>query len=185
MHAEIMDFCRRVRSLTPRHFRGCHVLEVGSYIANGSVRDLFEACDYLGVDVSEGPGVDRVCAAHDLQEPDESFDTVISTQALEHDLHYQKTVPKMIQLLRPGGLLVMTCATGCSWEHGTRQHGAADSLTSRFPGYWGDYYKNVSEEAFLEAVGKTPDMVFSQWEVKTEINSAGGQDLLFYGVKLS
>jgi SAM-dependent methyltransferase len=185
MHNEIMNFCRGIRMLSPKNFRGSRVLEVGSYVANGSVRELFEACDYLGVDVTEGPGVDRVCPAHMLHEPDGSFDTVISTQALEHDMHYEKTVKEMLRMLKPGGLLVVTCATGTSWEHGTPGHGENDSLTSKLPGEWSKHYHNVSENEFFRALGKIPALIFSQWNLKIELNSAGSQDLLFYGIKLS
>jgi len=66
-------------------------LEVGSLDINGSVRIVFERCDYLGVDLGEGKGVDLVCPGHLLEFPASSFDTVISCQCFEHDVHWQET----------------------------------------------------------------------------------------------
>lgn len=110
MHADVHSFVVRVRAELPQHFRGCRVLEIGSYNVNGSVRQWFEGCDYLGVDWRPGPGVDRVCLAHELDEPPESRDTVISTETLEHDKFWPQTLAKAWELLKPGGLLVVTTA---------------------------------------------------------------------------
>jgi len=182
MHEEIMNFCKGVRLLSPAHFKNTKVLEIGSVIVNGSVRQLFENCEYTGIDVAPGEGVDKVCVAHEFPEPDNSFDTIISTQALEHDMYYQHTLRKAVKLLKSGGLLIISCATGSSWEHGTPQHGPDDSLTATLQGAWSTYYRNISSEDLCTALGD-PDLIFEEWNVRTQTNSAGGQDLLCYGIK--
>ena len=183
MHEEIMNFCKGVRFPSTPHFKNVRVLEIGSVIVNGSVRELFTDCDYTGIDVAPGSGVDKVCIAHELPEPDESFDTIVSTQSLEHDMHYQKTLQKAVKLLKSGGLLLITCATGTSWEHGTPQHGPDDSLTSQLSGAWSTYYRNLSSEDLCLSMGEDLDDLFREWNISTQTNSAGGQDLLFYGIK--
>ncbi|MDB0050250.1 hypothetical protein N9F31_02215, partial [Pseudomonadales bacterium] len=42
------------------------VLEIGSYDVNGSIRSLFNAQNYVGVDLVEGPGVDVVAGGQSL-----------------------------------------------------------------------------------------------------------------------
>lgn len=82
-------------------------LEVGSLNVNGTVRDLF-AGPYVGVDMRPGPGVDQIAVASALPFPDRSFDTVVSTEMLEHDPTFWLSIPEMARVLRPGGHLLLT-----------------------------------------------------------------------------
>jgi SAM-dependent methyltransferase len=100
-------------ALFHREVAGRDVLEVGSLNINGSVRPLVEArnpASYVGVDVVDGPGVDKLCDVADLVAtfgPD-SFDVVVSTECLEHVADWQLAVAQMTLVLRPGGVLVWT-----------------------------------------------------------------------------
>jgi len=111
MHQQVMEFLRRMKTGNPVAFApGCRVLECGSYNINGSARELFEApSEYLGLDWRSGPGVDRVGLAHEYEDP-AGFDTVISTEMLEHDPHWRASLANMVSLTRPGGSLIVTCA---------------------------------------------------------------------------
>lgn len=102
---------------------GKDVLEVGSLDVNGSVRPFVMArgpASYVGVDVVDGPGVDRVLDAVDLAAtfgPD-SFDVVISTEMLEHAEDWQAAIANMVAVLRPGGVLVWTTRSpGFAYHH--------------------------------------------------------------------
>ena len=57
-HPEQAEFFSRVRTSYPAAFDRVNVLEVGSLDINGSVRELFKNCRYVGVDLQLGPGVD-------------------------------------------------------------------------------------------------------------------------------
>ncbi len=100
------------RSLA-KDLTGCNVLEVGSYDYNGTVRPLFEntpvAC-YIGVDITEGPGVDRVCSVHDLSKNFGvgTFDLVISTELLEHVDDWRSAIQEIKAVTRTGGTLILT-----------------------------------------------------------------------------
>ena len=74
-HPEQAEFFSGVRAQYPHFFRGARVLEVGSLDINGSVRDLFSDCDYTGVDLALGPGVDLACQGQLLEFPTARFDT--------------------------------------------------------------------------------------------------------------
>lgn len=176
-HAEQMQFVAHVKSAFPEHFEGKNVLEIGSMNINGSVRQFFEDCDYLGVDVAPGPDVDIVGIAHEVSLEAESFDVVISCETLEHDMHWEKTIEKALEVLMPGGLLIITCASGNRPEHGTRRRNPQDSGTTQIEG-WADYYRNL-ERSDLEAVLR-PDTEFSAYEFSS---ARDGQDLNFWGVR--
>ena len=116
-HRSQLEFVRLLAANMPEYFRGKRVLEVGSLDINGSIRQFFKDCDYTGLDVAAGPGVDVVCEGQKYDAP--GFDVVISCEAMEHNPYWAETLQNMIRLCKPGGLLVMTCATIGRPEHGT------------------------------------------------------------------
>jgi SAM-dependent methyltransferase len=84
------------------------VLEVGSYDVNGSVRALFDKTEYTGVDISPGPGVDIVISPPELPFLSGTFDTVVSTEMLEHAEFPASVLTEMRRVLKPGGVLLLT-----------------------------------------------------------------------------
>lgn len=109
------------------------VLEVGSLDVNGSTRGLFPSCTWTGVDLLDGPGVDVVADAADW-DPGHTFDAVVCTEALEHTPRAAEVVANIGRLLRPGGVLIVTCA-----GPGREPH-AADGTGPPHPG---EFYANV------------------------------------------
>jgi len=107
MHQSVIDWVSSIASTNL--FTGTRVLVVGSLNVNGSVRHLFVgAGDYIGVDFRFGPGVDLVMNAHCLGFGDQAFDVVISTEVLEHDDEFWRSVSEMGRVLRSGGALIIT-----------------------------------------------------------------------------
>jgi len=95
------------------YFPAARVLEVGSYNVNGSCRPDVEWRSpslYIGVDMREGPGVDRVVPAENLTTEfgEESFDIVIATELLEHVEDWRSALTNMANVLRTDGLLIIT-----------------------------------------------------------------------------
>lgn len=112
MHSVILAFARKHKAkLTGR------VLDVGSYNVNGQLRDVVPIT--IGVDMSEGPGVDQVCNASDLLETfgPESFDNVCSADALEHIEDWRAAMANMWAVLKPGGHLLLTMANTRKGRH--------------------------------------------------------------------
>ncbi|MDA8952462.1 class I SAM-dependent methyltransferase [Pseudomonadales bacterium] len=122
------------------------VLEIGSYDVNGSIRSLFNAQNYVGVDLVEGPGVDVVAGGQSLDFADAKFDVVLSCEVFEHNPFWQETFENMHRMLKPGGLLIMTCAS-----RGRREHGTTRTSPENSPGTqsldW-DYYRNLTAADF-------------------------------------
>lgn len=178
-HPEQKAFCEKVKALHPQFFEYKKVLDVGSLDINGNNRFLFENCSHLGIDIGPGPNVDVVSVAHEFNDPDGSYDVVISTECFEHDMHYDKSIKNIVRLLASGGMFVFTCATTGRPEHGTRRsdQGVNAPLLSSYD-EWADYYKNLTEQDIRDVIDV--DKVFKLYAF--EVNSVS-HDLYFWGIK--
>lgn len=111
MHDSVLKWVEQ--ALSAEDVAGRRVLEVGAYDVNGSVRPVverLEPSEYAGVDQAPGPGVDVICDAADLASvlDRSAFDVVISTEMLEHVVDWRPVMTAMVNVLAPGGLLVLT-----------------------------------------------------------------------------
>lgn len=145
-HQEQLEFIASMKKLSPGHFEGGRVLEIGSLDINGTVRSFFSGCDYVGIDVAAGPGVDVACQGQDFDAPAASFDTVISCEVMEHNPHWKETFLNMIRLAKPDGLILMTCGTLGRPEHGTTRTNPEASPLTVSKGW--EYYRNLTEADF-------------------------------------
>ena len=178
MHPEAKNFTINVRSKFPDFFQGKRVLDVGSGDINGNNRFLFEGCEYHGNDMIVAPNVTIVSKTSNLPFAPESFDTIISTECFEHDPEYKESFKKILEMLKPGGLFVFTCASTGRPEHGTRRTTQIDSYAT-LGGIeaWQDYYKNLTFEDLCESIDIG---VFSHFHHAYNPDSC---DLYFWGVK--
>jgi len=78
-HPEQLDYIKFLKEKFPEFFKEKKVLEIGSLNINGSIRDFFENCDYIGLDLEPGKDVDIICEGQNYDANDESFDVVSST----------------------------------------------------------------------------------------------------------
>ena len=91
------------------------VLDVGSYNVNGCYRNIFtdKGYEYKGLDMEDGSNVDVV--PRNTYKWDEietnSFDAVISGQALEHIEFFLATVAEMVKT-KDGGLICIIAPKG-------------------------------------------------------------------------
>ena len=137
-HTEQMEFVRDVRKLYPQFFGpGVSVLEVGSKVVCGSCRQEFKTLDYVGLDMESGPGVTVV--SHLLEyNPGQQFDVVVSCEAMEHDKRWKESLLKMVELVKPGGLLLITAAGPDRPEHNSEN------------GYYGNISETDLKDTFRE-----------------------------------
>ena len=174
-HKAQQAYIRNVKEKFKSYFVCKKVLEVGSLNINGTVRKHFKRCDYIGIDVGPGEGVDIVCEGQEYDAPNDTFDTVISCECFEHNPYWLKTFINMHRMCKPDGLVIFTCATTGRPEHGTSS--AKPSNSPLTVGRW-DYYMNLTESHFTDSLILT-DM-FSEYEFST---SSCPEDLRFYGIK--
>lgn len=175
-HSQQLDFIKSVKDSFPTYFNNSKILEIGSLDINGSVRPFFTKCEYIGIDVGPGPGVDVVCEGQNYSAPDDSFDTVISCECFEHNPYWLETFLNMIRICKKNGLVIFTCATTGRKEHGTTRTSPADSPLTIGKGW--DYYKNLTEIDFKENI--TLSLYFKDF--KFSINEKS-KDLYFWGIK--
>lgn len=108
----------RVRHWVQRHADklGDDVLEVGSRMTTDKSwwivnRDLAMG-KWLGIDMQEGYGVDQVADIHNL--PSEwagRFSAVLCSEVLEHVARPWVALPKLREVIRPDGWIVVTTLT--------------------------------------------------------------------------
>lgn len=88
------------------------VLEVGSFDVNGNPRHHFadkERFDcYTGIDMREGPCVDRVMNVQQMEFADDSFGVIVDAERLEHDNRFWVSVKELFRVLKPGGYIIVT-----------------------------------------------------------------------------
>ena len=173
LHWQQMQFLYAARDIFSQFFTGGDVLEIGSFDVNGSVRMLFAADRYVGVDLMPGPGVDWVGSGHEYRSST-CFDTVVSCECLEHNPHYAATFENMMALAKPGGLVVFTCASKGRPEHGTSRTTPRESPGTQMAGW--DYYCNLGAADFP---AEQLDRRFAHWFIH---DNRTDFDLYFMGV---
>jgi hypothetical protein len=171
-HIEQQAFVSLVKSIYPFFFTNVKVLEIGSLDINGSVRTHFDQCDFLGVDLGSGPGVDLVSAGEDLLFPDRSFEVCISTECFEHAQGWHKIFTNMVRM--SNGLVIFSAGSKGRKEHGTPRTSPADSP---FTSALGDYYHNIEEADFSQK------FLSEHFQIYSFSENTSHHDLYFWGVK--
>jgi len=108
MHHNSYKWLSDLSKQYPRNFKGARVLEIGSYDFNGTIRDFFSDCDYIGVDALKGPGVDIVALGEETEFEKESFDTLAVFSVFEHDSNWRKTLSHNLQWVKPNGMIFVS-----------------------------------------------------------------------------
>ena len=149
-HEQQLLFVKAVSEHLSNDFAGKKILEVGSIDVNGSIRSYFQGSLYLGVDLSEGPGVDLVCEGNKLDHPDETYHLTVSCECFEHNPHWVETFLNMYRMTKNGGIVMFTCATKGRLEHGTTRTSPQSSPGTQRIGW--DYYLNLTENDVLRKI---------------------------------
>jgi SAM-dependent methyltransferase len=83
-------------------------------VCGGNPRQFFlDASEYIGIDAEAGENVDWVMNARDILTEcgQDSFDTVVCCEMLEHDLNFLVTISNLYHVLKSGGHLIITTPT--------------------------------------------------------------------------
>lgn len=142
MHGAVKDFiAEMVEEFGP--FKD--VLEIGSRNVNGTIRQLFGAANlYLGIDNAPGPGVDIVVDAAEMSFVEE-FDCVVCCEVLEHTPKWREIIARSAKALRPGGVLLVTCAGPERDPHAARDEEPISA---------DEYYGNIDPEELSKQIRK-------------------------------
>lgn len=83
-------------------------LQVPGQVGWADLRPFFPDREYVGCDMQEGPGVDRILDLHDIDLPSESVGTVLALDTLEHVEYPHRALEEIYRVLRPGGVAVIS-----------------------------------------------------------------------------
>ena len=186
-HKEQTNYVNKIKQQFPNYFTNKKVLGIGTFNVCGTEDTYFDDCDYSGLDLGPGPGVDIVCPAQDYDAPNNTFDTIISCECFEHNPYYKETIQNAVRMLKSGGMFLFTCATTGRPVHGVKS--LEEKSKEKFPNWktmpnvsrenWdNEYYKNLTEEDIRECLDF--DDKFESYQFEVETNHC---DLFFWGIK--
>ena len=72
------------------------------------LRSFFTGKSYVGCDMREGRGVDKVLNLHEIAIPDETVGTAITCDTLEHVEFPHKALLEIHRILKPGGVVFLS-----------------------------------------------------------------------------
>lgn len=135
MHYENYLFWERCKWKYMHYFTDpSKVIEFGASYINGTIRSHFRCQDYTGVDWKKGYCVNIKSFAHEVDFKPETFDAVASASMLEHDIYWEKSLGKMVEILKPDGILMLSWGAALNPPHMPR--GSPD----------GGYYARKAEQ---------------------------------------
>ena len=77
------------------------------------LRPFFPGKEYIGCDMQEGPGVDKIINLHNINMPSESVGTIIMLDTLEHVEYVRKAIEESYRILKPNGVLFISSQMDC------------------------------------------------------------------------
>jgi SAM-dependent methyltransferase len=173
-HKEQMRFFSSVLKYFQTHFEG-KVLDIGSLDIGGGPHLLFNAEEYIGVDLGPGSNVDLISGGQDVELQSNYFDVAMSSECFEHNPDWRSTFHNMVRMTKPGGIVVFSCAGIGRPEHGTsKSEGWAAPLAIQAGQ---EYYKNVRRR---EVQATIDEFAFSKL---TFFENHVSCDLYFIGIK--
>jgi SAM-dependent methyltransferase len=83
-------------------------LQLPGFEGFADLRSFFRGKSYVGCDMREGRGVDKVLNLHNIDVPDGSVGTVITLDTLEHVEFPHKALAEIHRILKPGGMVILS-----------------------------------------------------------------------------
>jgi SAM-dependent methyltransferase len=105
------------------------IYEFGSFIVDGQeqradLRSLFPKKKFIGADMRPGKGVDVILNLHKIDLPNNTANTIICVETLEHVEYPRKALSEIHRVLKPGGVLIIS-----------------SSMSQKIHGYPEDYWR--------------------------------------------
>ena len=114
MHTNNHSWLKDLQAKYPDSFNGVKVLDLGSLDVNGSCKQYFNNCKYVGVDLEDGKNVDIVSKNTETKFRKNQFDTLISFNCFEHDFDWKDSIVHNMKWLKSGGMFFAEFgAEGC------------------------------------------------------------------------
>ena len=124
MHNNNLLWFLSVKNKYPQIFESVKVLELGSYDHLLTIRSLFNAKEYIGVDHGEDqPGIPSECGvdlninARDTSFEPEHFDILVTASMLEHDPLWRNSLYHNFAWIKNGGHCLITFGSDGNGQH--------------------------------------------------------------------
>lgn len=83
-------------------------LQVPGQEGYADLRYIFPGMEYVGCDIQEGVGVDRVLDLHSIDLPPETAGTVLMMDTIEHVERFWDALKEVHRILKPNGVFAMS-----------------------------------------------------------------------------
>jgi SAM-dependent methyltransferase len=83
-------------------------LQVPGQESFADLRQYFRGKVYVGCDMTEGPGVDRILNLHNMDIPSESVGAALIMDTLEHVEFFREAMNEVYRILKPDGIVVIS-----------------------------------------------------------------------------
>lgn len=83
-------------------------LQIPGFGDIANLRPFFPGRDYIGCDMREGPGVDKILNLHHIDVPDNTAGTVIMLDTLEHVEYPHRALEEVHRILKPDGIVILS-----------------------------------------------------------------------------
>ena len=118
MHDTAMLHGKHFFSTYLKDAKGLQIVDIGAQDFNGSLRSVApKDNDYIGLDFSEGKGVDIILSdPYALPFEDCSIDVVVSSSCYEHSEFFWLSFTEALRVLKPTGLLYINVPSNGSYH---------------------------------------------------------------------
>ena len=86
---------------------GTTVLDEGSFNVNGTCKENMPHCNVIGLDITEGPGVDVVGKEYEYPFEDNKFSYIVSANTMEHVKNPWRFIQEIYRMTSEGGKVVL------------------------------------------------------------------------------
>jgi len=83
-------------------------LQVPGQESFADLRPIFGGKEYVGCDMQEGPGVDRILNLHNVDLPSEAVGTALILDTLEHVEFVRKAIEEAYRILKSNGIIIIS-----------------------------------------------------------------------------
>ena len=118
MHDTAMMYGKYFFSTYLKDAKGLKIVDVGSQDVNGSLRSVApDNNNYIGVDFTEGNGVDiTLTDPYSLPFEDSSIDVIVSSSCYEHSEFFWLSFNEAMRVLKPTGLLYINAPSNGAYH---------------------------------------------------------------------
>lgn len=88
-------------------------LQVPGQEGFADLRPIFPGKEYIGCDMQDGPGVDKIINLHNIDMPSEIAGTIIMLDTLEHVEYVRKAIEESYRILKPNGVILISSQMDC------------------------------------------------------------------------